>query len=230
MVFVLTDGSGRTGRSRMDSTLRLLAETGATGYPAFRQVTDQQVYTAFLRQDIPFFLNLRDQLQRLFDELQPATVVGDAMEYYNPTHDLCRILIDSILLRTAASARPVAENFDFTLVGPVSGETPGAINRELPPEIFEKKCAAARNYVELTAEVERQMAQFGPTHFRNESLRPVVAGCFPERSGIPFYEDYGRQQVEKGIYSEAIAFDRHFVPVLQALDLPIPRRVTSGSS
>jgi hypothetical protein len=45
-VYVLTDGSGRGGRSRLPATTRILAETGAVPAGIYGRLTDHDAYDA----------------------------------------------------------------------------------------------------------------------------------------------------------------------------------------
>src|SRR4051794_947117 len=54
-VFVLTDGSGRTGHSRLKSTVNILEGVGARPGSIFGRFTDQAVYQATLGHDHALF-------------------------------------------------------------------------------------------------------------------------------------------------------------------------------
>src|ERR1051326_4543446 len=58
IVFILTDGSGRTGQSRLDSTTQILARAGATPGSIYGRLTDLALYTALLEQDFDLFIGL----------------------------------------------------------------------------------------------------------------------------------------------------------------------------
>ena len=50
-VFVITDGSGRLGRSRLPSTTRILDQVGAANGSFYGPVTDAAAYAAILHHD-----------------------------------------------------------------------------------------------------------------------------------------------------------------------------------
>ena len=54
-VFVLTDGSGHGGVSRLASTTRLLERAGATPGPIYGRFSDRDLYHALLARDWPLF-------------------------------------------------------------------------------------------------------------------------------------------------------------------------------
>src|SRR3954470_22561000 len=60
VVFVLTDGSGRTGHPRLDATSRVLEAAGARRGPVFGRWTDRSVYEAIETRDLdPFVETVR---------------------------------------------------------------------------------------------------------------------------------------------------------------------------
>src|SRR5206468_10486420 len=52
LAFVLTDGSGHTGQSRLASTSRLLDQTGASSGGIYGRLTDGVLYTAIHRSEV----------------------------------------------------------------------------------------------------------------------------------------------------------------------------------
>src|SRR5438552_2179679 len=58
LAFVLTDGSGHTGQSRLASTSRLLERTGAAPGGIYGRLTDRALYPAILGGDVALFTGL----------------------------------------------------------------------------------------------------------------------------------------------------------------------------
>jgi hypothetical protein len=61
-VFVLTDGSGRSTRSRLASIWGVLARVGAQPGPIFGRFTDRSVYEAILHHDFERFTTLTEEM------------------------------------------------------------------------------------------------------------------------------------------------------------------------
>src|SRR5436309_3594001 len=55
-VYVITDGSGRSGISRIPSTAALLQNAGARSGDIFGAISDAEIYRAILEQDVSWFL------------------------------------------------------------------------------------------------------------------------------------------------------------------------------
>jgi len=218
-VCVLTDGSGSGGEARLESTTRLLAGTEARPGSIYGRMTDREIYAAILDRDFACFTELAEQLAGELDACGADCVAGDAVEGYNPSHDVCRLVINAAL-RLLGRAVPA---YDFALVGAPDG-CPEALRAaalwmELDEAALARKLAAARSYEELAGEVEHALARFGVAPFRTECLRPVDLS---ERYGwdpteIPYYETYGEKRVAEGAYDRVLRFGEHVRPLADAL-------------
>ncbi|PYS79387.1 MAG: hypothetical protein DMF66_02925 [Acidobacteria bacterium] len=251
LVLVLTDGSGREGRSRISSTTRYLEKLGARRGRVFGRFTDLEVYRAVLARDFPVFTSLCDELADAFVAEGVSAVVGDASEGYNSTHDLCRLVVNvAVELAARSDERPIA-NYDFPVVARPD-HCPAhlrarALWLRLDDETFARKLSAAREfYPALAAETadalqgrgdERVSGHFklkddehaatdldGLDTFRVECLRPVSHGDAPFESRVPFYELQGEMRVAEGLYEQVIRFGEHMRPLAEALCEHVERR------
>ncbi len=222
LVLVLTDGSGHTGVSRLASTTTVLERAGATPGPIYGRLSDREVYRAILDGNVDLFAGLADELAAVLDEAEIGCVVGDAVEGFNPGHDVCRLVINAALLRLAERGRHPA-NFELPLEGAPEECPPedraDAIRLELDGEALQRKLAAAAGYPEMAHEMERALASHGRDSFGVECLRPVRYGLEigGRHTQPPFYESYGEKQVAAGIYREVIRFRDHMAPLAEGL-------------
>ena len=253
-VWVITDGSGRTNRSRIDSTTRVLEATGAAAGPVYGEFSDADLYDAVLSFDHRYFTDLVDRLVVALIRDRVEFIAGDAEEGYNPAHDVCRLVINAAVKLAKTKSTNQIANYDFTLVG-----SPGRCSEvlrdhsiwlNLDDAAFARKLSAARNYPELQAEVQAAMhgfdnerfrkepalaqrarSDFGVTdinHFRVECLRPVDLHIAPTLDR-PFYEDYGERQVKAGYYSHVLRYREHMLPLAAALDAHVERAIDAGA-
>jgi AcrR family transcriptional regulator len=221
LVFVLTDGSGHNGVSRLASTAEVLRRAGARPGPVFGRFRDRDLYRAILDRDLEI---LEDMIREMADALVAGGVehvAGDAIEGFNPGHDLCRVLADAaVSLARRRLGRPV-ESHDFLLDGRPdgNGHAPGTLRLELDDQAVDRKMGASFSYPEMRAEVERNLAQHGTAAFRVECFRPADPEAEVERlvADPPYYERYGERQVAAGYYEEVLRFREHFLPVARAL-------------
>jgi hypothetical protein len=221
VVFVLTDGSGNHGVSRLASTTALLGRAGATVGSIYGRLSDRELYRAILGGDLDLFTSLADELAQGLAGMD--VVAGDAVEGYNPGHDVCRLLLNAAVLQLEGVGQQIA-NFDFPLVG-APDDCPAetlatALRLELDEESLHRKLEAAGTYPELAGEVDAALAAHGSNRFRVECLRPVRHGLdiAPLFSHPPFYETHGEKRVALGLYGQVIRFQDHLAPLAAGLE------------
>lgn len=220
-VLVLTDGSGHGDTSRLASTAAVLERAGARPGPVFGRFSDREMYRVLLERDT-------DELARVVHDLAGALaacgvtqVACDAIEGYNPSHDVCRVVTDAAAAIAGRRTGQTIRIFDFLLEAPPDGGTgcAEAIRLELLDGALTRKLEAARSYPEMAFEVERNLDQHGTAAFAVECLRPAdpdfdLEALFPEP---PFYEVYGERQVAAGHYRTVLRFREHFLPLARFL-------------
>lgn len=222
-VFVLTDGSGATGYSRLATTTRLLADAGACPGSIYGRLTDREAYAAMLKQETALFVAMAEELAGAFTRERIELVAGDAVEGYNPIHDVCRLLVNAAVELASRRAGRAIENVDFLLTG-----RPDDGLESMPPTVrvvrldeaaFRRKLAVARGYTELTGDVGTALETIGPDAFRIEVLRPVAVTSNGDGlpDGAPYYEHHGEKRVAGGKYTQAIRRREHVTPIAEAL-------------
>lgn len=223
-IFVLTDGSGRTERSRLPSTTRVLTAAGATPGGIYGAFADAEIYELIRRGSAAPFVDVMMTLARQWIAAGVDYVVADALEGFNPSHDMCRYLVNgAVALVTRETGRVVA-NFDFLLDGSPTAcpdeVKAAAIVVPLDADALARKLAAARGYPELASETDAALARFGPSAFASEVLRPVL----DVRQGIdaidpdpPYYESFGERQVRAGHYDSVIRYRSAVQPLVRAI-------------
>jgi len=223
IVHVITDGSGHDGVSRVPSTTALLENVGATPGSIYGRMTDREIYAAMLDGDHARFVALAEELADAFARDRIDAVAGDAIEGFNPSHDVCRYAINAaVRLASAATGRTI-RCYAFPLEAAPGSRPDGVLDAplrmQLDDEMLDRKLQAAHAYPELRAEVERTLAKFGREPFRSEYLWPVDLadpyGWNPTR--VPYYESYGAQRVKSGTYERVVTFREHVMPLADAL-------------
>jgi len=221
VVYVLTDGSGSMERSRVPSTMRVLDEAGARYGSIFGRFTDREFYARLMRGDIESFIELTEELTAAFVNERIEYVVGDASEGYNPTHDVCRLIIAAATARARAITGRDILNYDFTLVGRPDQCAENlhveSLWVHLDDEMLARKIETARGHPELAGEVEAAITKFGIDAFRTECFRPVAPGPANDPDSPPFYEAHGEQRVQSGVYVETLCYAEHVKPLVASL-------------
>jgi hypothetical protein len=226
-VFVLTDGSGRSIASRLSSTTKILDPLQAIPGEIYGQLSDRQIYQALLNHDRELFINVLQNLVQALVKHRVEYVVGDAQEGYNPTHDLCRILINAAIAQVSHLYHQTILNFEFPLVGLPNNclepQRSQSIWLKLDSAALARKYAAAKAYPELQQELQQAIQTLGLEAFQIECLRPVDLQDLrkdleSELQEPPFYERYGEQQVAQGYYDWVIRYREHLYPLALALN------------
>ena len=137
---------------------------------------------------------------------RPNLVVSDAVDGYNPKHDLCAAV------GAAAAARLGVTHL---VSSAVTGDT-GNIAHEvgLDPDAIGRKLAAVAAYGPL-AEEARRILKAEESALSVEYLRRPVFKWPAHHT--PDWEEIGRARVGDRRYGEAIEYARHVRPIARAL-------------
>ncbi len=221
-VYVVTDGSGGHGASRVPSTSRLIRGLGAQPGEIFGLVSDAEIYRAILERDCSLFLHIVDTMTSSFLRNTIDFVAGDATEGFNPAHDICRVLVNAAVLMAQRATGQVIANYEFCLAERPqnSQDLHGSrcLHFGLDDSLLNRKLNAAEAYVELRDEVRQGIAAFGKEYFRVECLRKISGLRSPgPDSGKPFYETWGEERVSKGKYESVIRLKEHMWPISEAI-------------
>ncbi len=222
VALVLTDGSGRTLKSRLDSTTKVLRDAGATAGPVYGRFTDADIYQAMLKGKPEPFLKLLEEMAGWLVAEHIEYVAGDALEGYNTSHEVCRFLTGAACELAARRSGRTIRNFDFLLTSrpdecPSSLQA-NAICLRLDAPAVARKLVAAQGYPELQPEVDLALKEFGRAMFAIEWLRPVAndVGLQPV-AAKPYYETYGEKQMAAGHYKNVIREQDHLLPLANAM-------------
>ena len=221
-VLVLTDGSGRTLKSRLDSTAKVLREAGASAGPVFGRFTDADIYQAMLQGKPEPFLELLEEMAGWLVAERIDYVAGDALEGYNTSHEVCRFLTGAACERASRRSGRQIRNYDFLLTGrpdecPPSSQM-DAICLRLDAPAVARKLASAQGYSELQPELDFALKEFGQAVFAVEWLRPVANDAGLQPAALkPYYETYGEKQLAAGHYKNVIREQEHLLPLARAL-------------
>lgn len=237
-VSILTDGSGRSGASRIRSSEKIVSAARADRGSIWGPISDPVLYQAVLDGRVELFVDLAVRLADDLEETQPPYVAGDAREGFNPTHDLCRMIIDAAVQRAVRRGSTIANYAFFLFSAHANAPREGAIHRILDDEQLERKRAAALAYPELAAETEAafsgtsreilaqhgDLAEIVDASIAGISERGLATECLVpvDRAKAtnherPFYEIYGERLVASGTYERAINYREHVQPIELAL-------------
>jgi hypothetical protein len=202
-----------------------LRQLGLAETTTFLGIAEAEVFRWLIEGDVRPVLALRARVLDWLDRTKPDAVFGDAFELTNVVHDLGRAVLDSAL-REWTRANP-CRNFELPLASRTAPEIWKFHIQEFPgdtPEVFlldAEQQRAKQGIADRMAGKLREAA-IGAQVFPLE--REVFREVPPDRDyAVPppglrlHYDDWGRLQVARGKYREAILFDRHFAPLVRQL-------------
>lgn len=214
LVYVLTDGSG-SGRSRISSTRDLLAATGCAAGSVLGAFTDVEIYEAMMTGDVTRLAAVTELIAQSLAASAVRSVVADAFEFYNPTHDLCSIVATLAAKRAEVLSGVAVQRYNYAVTRAASGD---GVIVNLEPADVERKIAAAYRFENLSNDVTELLAAVGHDDVAREILRPLTTSIdLPSPEEKPFYEVRGEERVASGVYRDVLRYDRHFVPFVRAL-------------
>jgi hypothetical protein len=216
IVCALTDGSGGHAQSRSGRSMAIIQRAGAHVGPVFAAATDREWYRAILTGDRRLFDAAAAQISELCYAQGVTQIVADALEFFNPMHDLCSCLAQHVSMQLLGSG--AIELLTYPI------ERPDLLNADpnhvyaLDDAALRRKLDAAAEYHELTAEVERRrisaIEHLAVERLFSVDINRVWPRLAPEE---PFYEKYGRDKIERGTYAELITYADHVRPLAAML-------------
>lgn len=221
LVSVLTDGSGSTGHPRLEVTRASLERAGARPETPFGALNDHAVYRALLTGEYAPLLAVAQDLSDTIVARQVTQIAADAIEGYNPTHDICGLIAGAAIGVAASRGQEVAAlEFAVTDLPEADPDVPpGGQRMELTDEGLAEKVELARAYARaagptLEDEVETLLARHGAQRFRTETLVPASRLPLGERFADtpPYYETHGERRVREGKYGQVVRLRDHLLP------------------
>ena len=236
-VYVFTDGSGRAGGPRLQSTTKVLEDVGAKRGSVYGRCTDTQVYDALLKKDFSFFIDIADELAEEFIRNEIEYVVGDADEGYTPAHEVCRLLTNAAVEISGRRSKRQIANFEFAVVGSPE-ECPAAVRDQaiwvhLDDEAFSRKISAARDFnskLALDIEAALRGEPFkGAGHFSEPELAAEVDKDLTTKTpaALPAHPDLERES--KDVF-DGIELGRFRVECLRPVAKPAANTAEANKS
>lgn len=211
-VHVLTNGSVA---GKIERTAELLRELGARPGALFGRITDADAYAMILEGNATLLLSLITELAAAIETQHPEVVVSDAVEGYNPVHDLCSLIAGAAV----EMAGSMAKHYEYPVVGlPYAGTAGEALTvLELDDAAHAAKIERAHRYAPLLPDVAELLAHHGADAFRRETLRRVPDWHALGAGEPPLYERFGEERVAAHRYDRVIRRDQHVLPLRDAV-------------
>jgi len=203
-VSILTDGSGGEASSRTAYSSDVLDTTGASRGPVFGEAPDRAWYNAILSRDASPFIQAAQAIAASAGDEPETCVVGDAVDGYNPVHDLANAVAGAVAARLSREGRKVSLLASQAV--PIDGRP--ALTLRLDEAALARKLAAVDAYLPL-AEEARRMRELAPADV--ETLHESDFAWPPDFE--PEWERFARKRVAAGTYDRPITYRDHVRPL-----------------
>lgn len=220
MAAYLTDGGGG---ERLLGTMKSVADLGVRAIYLDR--TEASFYEAVLRKDMGFWRAVVQQLSALISATDPDQILCDAVEYYNPVHDMSLPLVQAAARKAGCRAAIMA----VPLVWEKSNGT-FSIQRALPMdasrefwinlsdnESARKRAALSTYYAPLRAQMGFTDAQVDMACRTEYLVQPASPLREPDPGVHLRYDRRGHEAKAAGKVQEAISYRDHYLPVVREL-------------
>jgi hypothetical protein len=217
-VHVLTDGSGHSSAGRLGATAELLSEAGARAGVLFGRLSDREAYAMILERNTALLLLIVSELAAALERQRPAMIVSDAVEGYNPVHDLCRLIAGAAIAMAAVETK----QYEYAVV-----ERPDAfadVRFELDDAAYAAKMERARRHAAILPDVNELLSRHGAEGYRREGFRCVADWSEIGAGAPPLYERFGEERVAAHRYANVIRRAEHLVPLRDALCAEVEKR------
>lgn len=211
LVFVLSDGSGGAQSSRLDYSVSAIRATGATMVEGSGQRADREWYAAMIAGDISPFMEVANMIAVAALAAHAPLIVSDAVDGYNPLHDLCQAVASAVVARVARVSKPPKFLVSQATASAIGTES---IAWKLEDEAARRKRLAVLANTALAEEIRRLLAETPDVMSMEQLLVPTFD--WPE-DWTPEWEAFGRKRVNEGRFATPITYRDHVLPIAKAL-------------
>ncbi len=220
VVHVLTDGSAHSSDARLGRTAELLRDLGARQGAIFGRLSDREAYDMILERNTSLLVSLVTELAAQLEKDQPAIIVGDAAEGYNPVHDLCRLIAGAAVAMAGVSTK----QYEYAVVNHPHSSGSAAIVLDLDAVEYAAKMERALGQAAALTDIEALLSRHGADAYRTEALYPVADWTAVGGEEPPLYERYGEERVAAHRYTQVIRLREHMLPLRDALRAEVEKR------
>ncbi|MEO1088777.1 MAG: hypothetical protein AAFY88_31490, partial [Acidobacteriota bacterium] len=125
LTFVLTDGSGHGGESRLASTRRILDDAGCEPASVFGRWTDREAYRIIIEGDVDAVKAVVVEVADALARRGVRRLASDAIEGFNAVHDLCYVIAECAAAQVGRRQSAAVQHVVFPLEAAPSSAVAG---------------------------------------------------------------------------------------------------------
>ena len=222
-IVVITDGGGK---ERIRQSRTGLESIGLEA--TYLKFAENDFYGALIRRDISFFETVSNSLSLEIAASQPDQIFCDALEFYNPVHDITLPLV--LYAAIAAAGAKIfevplvyqtlarGEHYEIQRIPPESARRPFRYHLT-SQELLAKIHARDEIYLSLRDQAGPEFSTATAEHLATEEAVPAGDPfAWPHATGRELrYEWRARLLKQQGLIDEIITRADHFIPIVQGL-------------
>lgn len=219
-IIFLTDGGGK---AREEETRKGLRSIGLLENAIFLSHPEQAFYDALLLLNTDYFHQIAFQVRNLLSQTKPEQIICDAVEFYNPVHDLTLAIVGS------ADDAPWSGTYEIPLLyqKPKGKDSfgvqtvPDGLPRQefaLTAEETELKVRALQETYTILKQTLGPLLLSSPAALKTETLFPASTPLrWPDPGRFLRYEHRAATLKAEGKVESEITHSFHFLPVVAQL-------------
>jgi hypothetical protein len=217
----LTDGGGQ---HRVNETRKALESIGLGDRAIFLPYTEKSFYDALARADAGFFYGVASEIRTVISSDKPDQILCDAVEYYNPVHDM------SLPIVYSANDLDIEKIFEVPLIYQKSGDTesygiqcaPESQIDKVEVALSKEESASKREALEKTYTILRdtlgKVLLASPRALEVETIFPASSPLrWPDKDRVLRYERRARELMARGEIPVEITHAYHFLLIVSQL-------------
>ncbi len=224
----LTDGGGE---NRVQQTFDGLRSMGLLEQAHFLNHPELTFYDRLLDVDTAFFVSVAEQLRKIIDQIRPDIICCDAVEFYNPVHDVTLPIVRAAL-RDYAGKPDVYEiplvyqqhmgngnEISYVCQRMPESRTADCWRFELKPEELTNKLSSRQNiYTLLGEQMGATLQDLSSAHLGVEEVA-VARMRVPQvaEDQVLRYEWRAEKLLKEGKIDKAIHYKENYLPIAAAL-------------
>lgn len=215
----LTDGGGA---ARVDQTRQGLTKIGLLEKATFLNHSEASFYQALLDTDATFFRNVAGQVRVVVERTGPNFVFCDAVEFYNPVHDMSLPIVKAAVANKNISIYEIplvyqkpgsAETYELQRM-PTSRRDSCEIYSLTREELEQKHHARDQVYTILARDMGPLINSVSPTQARSEYFALSGSGLStPSSERVLRYEWRARLLKQQGTIPDIIEYQKNYLPL-----------------
>lgn len=221
---MLTDGGGE---ARVEQSRRALDRIGLLERASFLNFRESDFYRALLDRELSFFRKVAGRLREEIAASRPEQVLCDAVEFYNPVHDLALPALyaalgknrDIPIFEMPLIYQTVATQEAYEIQRFPASRSDHQILFRLGEEKLRVKLQMFNEvYDLLRLQIGDLLSSLPADHLATEVIAPAVSGPASVSNEITLrYEWRARSLMERGVIERMITYADHYLPMAEAL-------------